>query len=322
MCRHEVRTFGCGHSEDLGFFCDYSEGHGPFFNKAACPNYTYGDSKHEPNSQCGRQGNFYCARKQDGVVIDKARDALDVAEAHFNETKSKYEAVAVKHAMFLSEADLRGVSREDLPKYAAYRDHEKQRKYVKFQYTVAHNRVCYLNAIINHAWKNRGRLGLGVGHQPFWDGIHFDFSNSIFPSNILGPIKNQLPGFSSMMPASIVDGPSRNRDPLPTASAHAKANIAQQFHSPLQARSMQQAKAAQPTGPSNNTESMAPHSSSTSQLFLRGNSPEGEDKMAKAIRIRDELAARRNKIVSDAMADIGYDVENNGLRPSPRGGCK
>ena len=327
MCRHEVVYYGCGHQKDLGFFCDNAQFYGPLFIKAGCPNYTYGESKNEPHQQCGEQGHFYCAQKQDGVVIDKAREALDVAEFHFKETKSKFEDIALKHASFVSQAELKGVSSEDLPKLAAYRELQQQHRYLGWQYGVAHNRVFYLNTIINHAWNSRERLEVGAGYQPIWDGIRFDFPNSIFPPDILNPIKNQLPGFASKAPASaagipFVRGSYQRHDLTPATITHTNASTIQQFQSPLQARSSQRAKAAQLVGSTKPTGITTQHSSPMDPALFRGNSPEGEDKMAKAVRIRDELAARRSKIVSDAMTDIGYDVKNNGLRPMPKVGRK
>ena len=81
-----------------------------------------------------------------------------------------------------------------------------------------------------------------------------------------------------------------------------------------QAKSVQRPKLKVKTTPAKHTIVTEEGSPMSSQI-IRGNSPEGEDMMAKAARYRTQLTDSRKKVVTGAMIGAGYDVGTHGIRP-------
>jgi hypothetical protein len=324
MCRHETATYACGHKEDLGFFCELAQSYGPLFNKAACHNYSHGPERVDPFNQCGKQNGFYCARSQDGVVIDKTRDAMKTAHAQFNIKKTEFQSIALTCTNYLQEAKARDLSTEALAKVPLYRDLEQKRQLLGRQCTILRNRAIYFNSLINHAFRNRNLLAPGVCHHPEWDHISFDFAHSIFPLDMLQPIRHMLPGqIPPLMP--LVGQHSQNtmnqdqhqrqmtgnETPADPGSAAPASHVRPTQRPKLKVN-------ITPTKQTTVTEQGSPISSD----IIRGNTPEGEDRMTKAARYRAQLSVTHRKSVSDAMEEAGYDVQTHGIRPPGRQGCK
>lgn len=331
MCRHETATYACGHREDRGFFCEFAQSYGPFFNKAACPNYSHGAEIVDAINQCGAQKGFYCAHSQDGVVVDKAKDAMDTARDQFNMKKSEFERIALSCSNYLQEAKTRGLSNEALSKNPQYRVLEQKRQQLGRQCTVLRNRALYFNNLLNHALRNRHLLAPGVCHHPEWDRITFDFAHSIFPVDLLQPILHTLPGqtpapLQAPVPITPVGARFRNAVNQSHSLPHlinTEVNASPDLGSPLipQAKSMQRPKlmvTITPTKQTTVTEQGSPMSSN----IIRGHTPEGEDRKAKAARYREQLTASHKNVMDDRMTKAGYNVKAHGIKPPEKDGCK
>ena len=323
MCRHETATYACGHKEDLGFFCDYAKSYGPLFNKVNCPNYSHGAEKIDHFNQCGKQRGFYCARSQDGAVIDRVNNARETARGQLSTKQAQFQHITLTCSNYLQEAKTRSMPAEELNKNPAYSKFEQQRQLLGRQCTVLRNRIIYFNSVLNHALSNRHLLAPGVCHHPEWDFVSFDFAHSVFPPNLLQPILHTLPGQRPplMAPAGLSADPypqntmNQHQNPLPSFNSNVLAD-------PSPAPTVPQVKSAQrpklkvtitPTKQTTVTEEGSPISSD----IIRGDTPEGETPMARAVRYRAQLNETRTQHVTDAMARAGYDVENHGIRPPP-----
>jgi hypothetical protein len=327
MCRHETATYACGHKQDLGFFCDYAQSYGPFFNKVDCPNYSHGAEKLDQINQCGKLGGFYCARSQDGVVVDKAKDAQNTANAQLNIKTSQFQHIALKCTNYLQEAKMRGMSNEELAKVPHYCKLEQARELLGTQCTILRNRSIFFNNVLNHAFRNRNLLAPGVCHYPEWDLVSFDFVHSIFTPNMLQPIRHLLPGHA--LPPTTHAGPhvqntmNQYQDQLQSVNDETFTTPVPQAPPEPQTKSTQRPKlkvkiAPTPTKQITVTEEGSPLSSE----LVRGSTPEGEDVKARAARYRAQLTGSQQKVVSVAMTGAGYDVETHGIRPPGRHGCK
>jgi hypothetical protein len=340
MCRHETATYACGHKQDLGFFCEYAQPYGPLFNKVNCPNYSHGAEKLDPINQCGKQRGFYCARSQDGVVIDKAKDAQDTATAQCNIKKSELQRIALSCSNYLQEAKMRDVPTEEPVKVPRYCELEQQRQLIGSQCTILRNRAIYFQNLLNYAFANRDRLAPGVCHYPEWDLVSFDFAYSIFSPIMLQPVRHLLPGQiplpmkpagpnlqdainqypGQIPPPTTPAGPqprdTRNQCPGQLQSTNNETLVGPSPGAPPapQAKSVQRPKLRVKTTPSKQTIVTEEGSPMSSEL-IRGNSPEGEDPMAKAARYRAQLTDSRKKVVTGAMIGAGYEIGINGIRP-------
>jgi hypothetical protein len=322
MCRHETATFACGHKEDLGFFCDRAQSYGPLFNKVNCPNYSHGAEKVEPFNQCGKHGGFYCARSQDGVVIDKIKDGQNTANAQFNIKRTEFQPIALQCSNYLQEAKTRGMPTEELAKVPRYRELEQRRQLLGSQCTVLRNRSAFFNNLFNYAFEFRARLAPGVCHHPEWDFVSFDFVHSIFTFDQLRPIRHLIPG-QGLPPVTPV-GPhpqntmNQHQDQSQSINNEMLAGPDPQAPPAPQAKSTQRPKLKVTITPKKQitiTEAGSPLNSDP----VRGNTPEGEDMMSKAARFRAQLTGSCQKVVTDAMNGAGYDVETYGIRPPVRG---
>lgn len=347
MCRHETVTYACGHKQDLGFFCGYAKSYGPLFNKVHCPNYSHGAEKLEPFNQCGKQGGFYCARSQDGVVIDKAKDAQNTANLQLSIKKSEFQRIALSCSNYLQEAKIREVPAEELVKLPQYCKLEQQRQLVGGHCTILRNRSVYFQNMLNYAFGKRDSLAPGVCHYPEWDLASFDFDHSIFSSSMLQPIRHLLP--CQIPPPVTTVGPhlqnttNQYPDQVPppmTPAGPQPSNTMNQYQGQsqsisnqtlsgpvpeappvLQVKSVQRPKLKVKITPTKQT-IVTEEGSPMSSVLIRGNSPEGEDVMAKAARYRAQLTDSRKKVVIGAMIGAGYDVGSHGIRPPGKHGCK
>lgn len=320
MCRHETATYACGHKQDIGFFCEHAQSYGALFNKVNCPNYSHGAEKLDQFNQCGKQGGFYCARSQDGVVIDKAKHAQNTANGQFNIRKNEFQHIALKCTNYLQEAKARGVPPEELAKHPIYSKLDRQRQLLGGHCTVLRNRAIYFSNLLNHAFGNRNLLAPGVCRHPEWDPVSFDFDRSIFSPGLLKPILHLLPGQGAplMAPAGPYLPNIMNQYPDQTQNSSNEMLSGPGPEAPPvpQVKSTQRPKLKVTTTPIKQmivTEEGSPMSSE----LIRGHTPAGEDMMARAARYRAQLTESQKKVVSDAMVDAGYDVESHGIRPPP-----
>lgn len=325
MCRHETATHACGHKEDLGFFCEYAQPYGPLFNKVNCPNYSHGAEKFDPFNQCGKQGGFYCSRSQDGVVIDRAKDTQNTTRAQLDIKKTEFERITLIRTNYLQEAKMRGMPTEELVKVPNYCKLEQQHQLLGRHCTILRNRIIYFNNMFNHAFGHRNLLAPGVCHHPEWDLVSFDFAHSIFPPDLLQPIRHLLPG--QIPPPMTPVGPhlqnsmNQYQDQSQSFNNQMLAGPDHEASPVPQVKSVQRPKLKvkiTPTKQITVTEEGSPMSSE----IARGHTPEGEDPMARAARYRAQLTGSRQKVVREAMVDAGYDVDSHGIRPPGRHGCK
>ena len=325
MCRHETATYACGHKEDLGFFCDYAQLYGPFFNKAACPNYSHGPETVDYNNQCGKEKGFYCAKSQDGVVVDKAKGAMLTARAQFDIKKTGFEHITLRCTNYLQEAKTRGLPAEELAKVPDYRNLVQQRQTLGQQSTILRNRIIYFNSLINHAFRERDRLLPGMCLKPEWDCSGFDFAHSIFPPDMLQPIRHTLPGQapSLMTPGGSHPQNAANayQDPTHRTDDETHATLGSSAPPAPQVKSTRRPKLNVTTTPKKQT-TVTDEGSPMSSDIIRGNTPEGEGRMTKALRYREQLTDTRKKAVTDAMVLAGHSGWTPGTRPHGRSSRK
>jgi hypothetical protein len=357
MCRHEIITYACGHKEDIGFFCEQAQHYGPHFNKTACSNYTHGPGT-QYDIQCGKQRGFYCSHTQDGVIIDKIKDAMERSMAQLDMKRAELQDIVLAGSNYHQEAKARGVSVEQLANVSDYRILTAQRSEIVNSCTITRNRIFFFNTLLNHAWNEKNRLAPGVGGHTDWNRQTFDFANTIFPIDMLRPIGHLLPGWAPNPTAST------NRPPMNTFGQHQglqmnalgqhhglQMNTPSQHAGPLQMNTPDQYQGqlrmnAQERTTDADSEMQPPKQSKRPKLSLsttplkqqqknvtgrespthpgivRGYSPEGETFMDKAVRYREQLGAAHNNHVAEEMTKAGYDVANNGVRPAPKQGCK
>ncbi|GAB7335214.1 hypothetical protein MBLNU13_g07634t1 [Cladosporium sp. NU13] len=340
MCRHETATYACGHKQDLGFFCDYAKSYGPLFNKVNCPNYSHGAEKFDTFNQCGKQRGFYCAKSQDGVVIDKAKDAQSTANFQLNIKKSEFQRIALSCSNYLQEAKMREVPNEELVKLPHYCKLEQQRQLVGSHCTILRNRSIYFQNLLNYAFGKRNMLAPGVCHYPEWDLVSFDFDHSIFSLSMLQPIRHLLPclipppmtpagphiqntmnQYPGQVPPSMTPSGSHSQNTTTQYPGQVESTNNEALVGPSpgatpapQAKSVQRPKLKVKTMPTKQT-IVTEEGSPMSSEIVRGKSPEGEDMMAKAARYRAQLTDSRKKVVTGAMIGAGYDLGSNGIRP-------
>lgn len=347
MCRHETATYACGHKQDLGFFCDYAKSYGPLFNKVHCPNYSHGAEKFDQFNQCGKQRGFYCARSQDGVVIDKAKDAQNTANFQLNIKKSEFQRIALSCSNYLQEAKMREMPTEELVKLPNYCKLEQQRQLVGGHCTILRNRSIYFQNLINYAFGKRDSLAPGVCHYPEWDLVSFDFDHSIFSPSMLQPIRHLMPcqipppvtpagphlqnnmnQYPSQAPPPMTPAGPNSLNTMDQYPGHLQSTNNETLAGPAlgappapQAKSMQRPKLKVTITPTKQTIVTEEGSPMSSEL-IRGNTPEGENMMARAARYRAQLTGSRKKVVIGAMIGAGYDVGSQGIRPPGKHGCK
>jgi hypothetical protein len=353
MCRHEIITHACGHKEDTGFFCDQAQHYGPHFNKVGCSDYTIGPER-QYSTQCGKQRGFYCAQTQDGVIIDKVKEAMDTSVAQFSLKKSELQEIVLACSNYHQEAQARGIPVENLQNVSGYRNLTEQRSEVVNSCTITRNRIFYLNTILNHAWKHHAQLAPGVGDHTVWTRRTFDFANTIFPINMLQPIRHLLPGWGPNATLSTnlqqmnapgqyqrlqmnalgqhpglqmntpgqhsgslqTSNPDQYQSPLPTNAQETTTAADSGMQPPRQAKRPKLSLSTTPLKQKNVPEQESP----AIRGIIRGYTPEGETFMEKCVRYKGQLTVEHNKNVAEAMANAGYDVAANGVRPAPKKG--
>jgi hypothetical protein len=346
MCRHEIITYACGHKEDIGFFCDQAQHYGPHFNKAGCSNYTHGPGT-QYTIQCGKQRGFYCAHTQDGVVIDTIKEAMDNSMAQLNLKKSELQEIVLAGSNYHQEARARGIPVKDLKNVSDYRNLTAQRSEVVNSCTITRNRMFFFNTLLNHAWNNKDQLAPGVGNNTVWTRRTFNFANTIFPINMLQPIRHLLPGWAPNPTASTnlpamntfsqhrglqmnalgqhpdppqTNTPDQYQGQLPVNGQETTSNADSEIQPPKQAKRPKLSLSTTPL--KQKQKNVTEQASPAYPGIVRGYTPEGETFMAKAVRYREQLGAAHNNHVAEEMAKAGYDVANNGVRPAAKQGCK
>ena len=157
-------------------------------------------------------------------------------------------------------------------------------------------------------------------YQPLWDGTSFDFDASIFPLQLLEPIKRQIP---AQFPEPNAPGPTS----AATVVNHQQqqqhlqegmgfppiANFGMTVQPPHQRRPTQQQIGS--TTPKRQTD-VASQSSPVGEDLVRGDTPEGETREEKAVRYRDQLKSAAARKMADSMSKQGYDVQKYGVSPA------
>lgn len=323
MCRHEVIIHACGHKEDIGYFCDTANSFGPLYRKIDCFYYSHGPER-QYFSLCGKEGGFYCARTQDGVIIDGAKRGLGDAQVQLDLKMAEFERVVVAGSNYLAEAKMRGLSTEELEDLPGYRESQQQRQKVGEQCTILRNRHTYLNTLINHAWRNRERLQVGSHYLPPWDLTKFDFAHSVFTESLLQPIRRHLPGQNpGPIPPTelrVNSTPDQHSSPPQATPNRVSINAGSAMQPPTQTRSAPRTRSKLSTAPVEQANATT-QTPSINPNIIRGLTPEGETKMEKALRYRSQLEAANKKAMAEAMTQAGYDVQTQPVRlpPKPRG---
>jgi hypothetical protein len=315
MCRVEYKLFTCGHTEDHSVDCELAQSFGPFFNRTGCVNYDFNYT--HAQTQCGNVMGFYCAKTQNGMIIEKSREALQRLGPHFQKKDAEKKSVCASWNTYREQTLARGHSLDSLVANPTYRNIEHQREELIKECNGLESRRQYLNGLIAHAYRNRHLLELGVTFQPLWDGKNFDFAASIFPPQLLAPIRGQIPNQS---PTPIV----------PSARSTMEQHLPQQGMGlppianfgmaapPLQkARSTQQQMGS--VTPKRQADVMEGRSP-VGEDIVRGHTPEGETREEKAVRYRDQLKAASAQKMADSMAKQGYTFQQLAASPAPKVG--
>jgi hypothetical protein len=320
MCRVEYTFFTCGHTADHSVDCEFAEAFGPLFNRSGCVNYSF-DSTH-PQIQCGKLHGFYCAKTQNGTIIDKCREVLQRMSADYRDKNDEKNRVTSAWDSYRKETVARKQPLESLAANPTYRNIDHQRQQLIIECNALENRRQYLNGLISHAYKNRHLLAPDASYQPLWDPTSFDFDASIFPPRMLEPIRRQFPNGcpTSIAPAargtahvtSQQQHPQEGMGLAPVANLGMTAQPVQQTRKPEQ-------QPMGPVTPKRQTE-VKSKPSPIGEGIVRGQTPEGETREEKAIRYRDQLKALSALKTANAMAAQGYDVQKHGVSAGPKVG--
>jgi hypothetical protein len=311
MCRVEYTFFTCGHTADHSVDCELAQAFGPFFNRSGCVNYSF-DSTHS-QTQCGNINGFYCAKTQNGTIIDKCRDVLHRMVPEYRDKNDEKNRVSAAWESYRKETLARKQPLDSLAGNPTYRNIDHQRQQLIIECNALENRRQYLNALITHAYRNRHLLAPEV-YQPLWNGASFDFDASIFTPQMLDPIRRQIP----------------NQFPTPSAPAvRSTANVMNQQQHPQEGMGLPPiAKIEMTASPVQQTKikqqqmgSVTPkrqtlikdERSPVVEGIVRGRTPEGETMEEKAIRYRDQLKAAAAVRTASAMAQQGYDTQQLGV---------
>jgi hypothetical protein len=320
MCRVEYTFFTCGHTSDHSVDCELAQSFGPLFNRTGCVNYDF--SSTHSQLQCGRLMGFYCAKTQNGTIIEKSQEALDRMFPDVEDRNVEKNRICAAWNSYREQNAHRGHSLDSLVSVPTYRNIDHQRQLLIDECNGLEHRRLYLNNLIAHAYKNRNMLAPGVMYQPLWSTTSFDFDATIFTPQMLDPIRRQLPG---QAPAPIV----------PAVRSTANAMNQQQQHSHPQqgiglppianfgmtAAPLQQTRfTPQQMGfvtPKRQTE-VTDERSPIGEDIVRGHNPEGETREEKAVRYRDQLKAAAARRMTEAMAKEGYNVQEYGVSPAAK----
>jgi hypothetical protein len=315
MCRVEYKLFTCGHTEDHSVDCELAQSFGPFFNRTGCVNYDFNYT--HAQTQCGNVMGFYCAKTQNGMIIEKSREALQRLGPHFQKKDAEKKSVCASWNTYREQTLARGHSLDSLVANPTYRNIEHQREELIKECNGLESRRQYLNGLIAHAYRNRHLLELGVTFQPLWDGKNFDFAASIFPPQLLAPIRGQIPNQS---PTPIVPSarstmeqhlPQQGMDPPPVANFGMTAPPLQKTRS-----TQHQMGSVTPKRQADVMEGRSP----VGEDIVRGHTPEGETREEKAVRYRDQLKAASAQKMADSMAKQGYTFQQLAASPAPKVG--
>jgi hypothetical protein len=313
MCRVEYKLFTCGHTEDHSVNCELAQSFGPFFNRTGCVNYDF--NYNHAQTQCGTVMGFYCAKTQNGTIIEKAREALQRLGPLFQEKDEEKKHICAAWETYRSETTARGQSLDSLVANPTYRNIEHQREGLIKECNGLEFRRQYLNGLVAHAYRNRHLLEPGVTFQPLWDGKSFDFAASIFPPQLLEPIRGQIPNQS---PTPIVPAARSMEQHLPQQGVGLPpiANFGMTAPSLQKTRSTQQQMGS--VTPKRQADVM--EGRSLVEDIVRGHTPEGETREQKALRYRDQLKAASAQKMAEMMAKQGYSVQQLAASPAPKFG--
>ena len=324
MCRVEYTFFTCGHTDDNSVDCELAQSYGPFFNRTGCVNYNLGGSTHS-QLQCGKLLGFYCAKTQNGMIIEKCRDALQRLEVTFLDKNAEKHRLCASWESYRSEKSARGHSLDSLASIPTYRNIDQQREQLIRECNGLEHRRQYLNTLIAHAYRNRHLLATSL-FQPLWDGTSFDFDASIFPPHLLEPIRRQIPTPFSMAIAPVATNVAN------TTNQQYHRQQQQQFpqqgmvfppiaNPSISAPPLQQTRLTQQQMGSvtpKRQRAVTNERSPIGEDIIRGHTPEGETMEEKAVRYRDQLKAAAAQKTADSMSKQGYDVQQYGISPAPK----
>lgn len=317
MCRVEYTFFTCGHTDDHSVDCELAQAYGPFFNRAGCVNYSFGSTNTE--LQCGKLMGFYCAKTENGMIIEKCREALQRLETTFVDKSGEKDRVCASWESYRSETVARGHSLDSLASIPTYLNINQQRDQLIRECDGLEHRRKYLTAMITHAYKNRHLL-VSTMYQPLWTGTSFDFGASIFPAHLLEPIRRQIPG---AFPVAIAPAASNTMVPQPQQRQQQQQQQGIGFP-PLVNTSMTPQPVQQTRFTQQQMGSVTPkrqinvtnQGSPIGEDITRGQSPEGETMEHKAVRYRNQLKAAAAQKMADNMSKQGYDVQTYGISPA------
>lgn len=312
MCRVEYTFFTCGHTADHSVDCELAQAFGPFFNRSGCVNYSF-DSTH-PQTQCGSINGFYCAKTQNGTIIDKCRDVLHRMVPEYRDKNDEKNRVNSAWESYRAETLKRKQLLDSLAGNPTYRNIDHQRQQLIIECNALENRRQYLNALIQHAYRNRHLLAPGSTYQPLWTGTSFDFDASIFTPQMLDPIRRQIPNHfptpiapAARSTAGVLNQqqhPQKGMGLPPIAKIEMTASPVQQTKT-----KQQQIGSATPKRQTRIKDERSP----VVEGIVRGHTPEGETREEKAIRYRDQLKAAAAVRTASAMAQQGYNTQQHGV---------
>lgn len=344
MCYTCIVSRACGHNFYQTVDCELAEAHGPLYNRLNCPNYQCFSS--HTDEQCGK-GGFYCAKMQDGAILDKAHDAAEVLHARLIENSSQLQIAFAANQNLLQS----GTANQNLLTSPEYQRLWQNHNFLNQRRQNLERQHAYAIALISHGLQNRDRLAPGAFGQIPFSITHFDLASSIFTVDQLAPIMGLLPGRrmqtavpqhnAGQVPAQIqpaynnVPAFAQQQVPVPAQQSLTDVSLSTQQQVPARAQqalantsvSTQQqvpgltsslsepnveAKTSRPTV------NVAALSHEELQERYRGFSPEGETPIEKGRRIGQMMKADSDKHVADQMAALGY----SNIRPAPKAGSK
>jgi hypothetical protein len=110
--------------------------------------------------------------------------------------------------------------------------------------------------------------------------------------------------------------PDQYQSPLPTNAQETTTAADSGMQPPRQAKRPKLSLSTTPLKKKNIPEQESP----AIRGIIRGYTPKGETFMEKCVRYKGQLTVEHNKNVAEAMANAGYDVAANGVRPAPKKG--
>jgi len=316
MCRVEYTFFTCGHTDDHSVDCELAQAYGPFFNRAGCANYSFGSTNAE--LQCGKLMGFYCSKTQNGMIIEKCREALQRLETTFLDKSGEKDRICASWDSYRTETLARRQSLDSLASIPTYRNIDQQRAQLIRECNGLEHRRQYLNTMIAHAYRNRHLLVTTI-RQPLWTGTSFDFDASIFPPQLLEPIRRQIP---TAFPMAIAPAAAHTMIQHPQQHQQQQGMGFPPIANPrMAAPPIQQTRFTQQQIGSVTLKrqiNVANQRSPIGEDIVRGHTPEGETMEQKAVRYRDQLKASAAQKMSESMSKQGYDVEQYGISPAPK----